>query len=262
MRPHRRKVPPRRATEPGCGGSAGPRPGVTDASDSIQSPRRLRTSTAPVWSKCSCGLSVVEPQQPSEAFPGADLTRGLADPVHRRRKQDPIAFPLVVSLGVEMLGVVPQHVLEGLSPNKISFDRHSSFTDRFHRSRCAFRFGLHGGKVSTWMPAASRFPSKAARNFASRPCSRYRHPPRRPRSTKVALRAISAARYSLRRRSSWLTEPVTQASSRFQFIEAKRTSAQAAVQSPDGLTSRCRLARSSALTLRAQVRQGGCPAPL
>ena len=38
--------------------------------------------------------------------------------------------------------------------NKISLDRHSSFTDRFHRSRCALKFGLRRGKVTPWMPAA------------------------------------------------------------------------------------------------------------
>ena len=52
--------------------------------------------------KCSCGLPVIEFQMAAEALPGLNLE---------------------------------------LSPNKISFDRNSSLTDRFHLSKCGFSVG-------------------------------------------------------------------------------------------------------------------------
>jgi len=146
------------------------------------------TDSDGVRSKNSCGLSVVEPQQPARRS-RCRFSRRLA---HRfGGVGNKITFPSLDGFSrVEMLRVVRKHVPEELSPNKISFDRHSSFTERFHRSRCAFKFGLRGGRVTTWMPAASRIPSKAAQNLASRSCSRYRHPQRNPMSASVTLRAI------------------------------------------------------------------------
>src|SRR6266511_4407238 len=41
------------------------------------------------------------------------------------------------------------------SLTKISFDKHSSLTDRTQRSAYAFRFGLLGGKARGLMPPAS-----------------------------------------------------------------------------------------------------------
>jgi len=76
------------------------------------------------------------------------------------------------------------------SPNKIIFDSTSAFTDRIHRSQWALRLGLRAGNRTASIPTLLRIASKAAQNFASRSCARYRHPPRNPRSAKVAFRAI------------------------------------------------------------------------
>jgi hypothetical protein len=73
-----------------------------------------------VWSKHSCGLTVVEAQQPSQALASADLTRQLADPVRRCRKQDHIAFPLVVPLRVE----VPHELLQAVAQRPFSKQDH------------------------------------------------------------------------------------------------------------------------------------------
>jgi hypothetical protein len=40
------------------------------------------------------------------------------------------------------------------SPNRINFDKHSSFTDRTHLSANAFRFGLLAGNFSGFTPPA------------------------------------------------------------------------------------------------------------
>jgi len=60
------------------------------------------------------------------------------------------------------------------SPNKISFERHSSFTDRCHLSRWAFKLVLRGGNFTDLIPTASRTSVNASQNFASRSWSRYR----------------------------------------------------------------------------------------
>src|SRR4029453_4935433 len=49
------------------------------------------------------------------------------------------------------------------SPNRISFDKHSSFTDRTQRSANAFKFGLRGGRVMHFTPPlAKRLPERCA----------------------------------------------------------------------------------------------------
>ena len=89
------------------------------------------------------------------------------------------------------------------SPNKINFDRHSSFTDRCHRSKFAFKLGLRGGSLIALIPTASRIPANAMQNFASRSCNRYRQPLRKPTSAKLMFRAIC----SIQRRSGDVVIP-------------------------------------------------------
>src|SRR5688572_33237250 len=60
------------------------------------------------------------------------------------------------------------------SPNRISFDKHSSFTDRTQRSANAFKFGLRGGRVMHLMPAVVNVARNDAQNFVSRSCRTYR----------------------------------------------------------------------------------------
>jgi hypothetical protein len=54
------------------------------------------------------------------------------------------------------------------SPNKISLDRHSCFTERTHRSANAFKFGLCGGKTTGRTPADRNTFRNAGQNFVSR----------------------------------------------------------------------------------------------
>jgi hypothetical protein len=58
------------------------------------------------------------------------------------------------------------------SPNRTSLERHSSLTDRTHRSANAFRLGLRGASFTTWIPQRSAPHPKAAQNLASRSWSR------------------------------------------------------------------------------------------
>src|SRR5215831_14674746 len=52
------------------------------------------------------------------------------------------------------------------SPNKISFDKHSSFADRTHLSAYAFRFGLRAGSGIGFIPPAF----SVARNTEQNSC--------------------------------------------------------------------------------------------
>ena len=87
--------------------------------------------------KNSCGLSVIELEQPTQAFTFEDLPGGLADPVGRIGKQDHIAFPLVISLLAIMLNVSDSTCRSKASPNRIIFDSASVLTDSIHRSLSA-----------------------------------------------------------------------------------------------------------------------------
>ena len=53
----------------------------------------------------------------------------------------------MIPLAVEVPGVGRRAVRNAGSPNRISFERHSSFTDRTQRSACGFRLGLRGGSA-------------------------------------------------------------------------------------------------------------------
>src|ERR1035441_3932204 len=68
----------------------------------------------------------------------------------------------------------------GLSPNKISFDRHSCFTDLTQRSAQAFKFGLLVGRGMVFTLPASISCRNDRQNLVSRSCSRYRLLARNP----------------------------------------------------------------------------------
>src|SRR5260370_16727903 len=63
--------------------------------------------------------------------------------------------------------------LSNLPPNKISFDRHSSFTVRTQRSAYEFRFGLRGGSRRHFTPPADSVSRNEAQNFVSRSCNKW-----------------------------------------------------------------------------------------
>src|SRR5215831_14164103 len=76
------------------------------------------------------------------------------------------------------------------SPNKISFDKHSSFADRTHLAAYAFRFGLRAGSGIGFIPPAFSVARNNEQNFVSRSCKAYRRCSRSPQVSPVALRAI------------------------------------------------------------------------
>src|SRR5580693_1669634 len=75
------------------------------------------------------------------------------------------------------------------SPNRISLDRHSSFTDLTQRSANEFKFGLLAGKRIVLTLPDSISSRNDAQNFVSRSCNTYRQPLRNPHSSMVAFRA-------------------------------------------------------------------------
>jgi hypothetical protein len=66
-----------------------------------------------VASKWSCGRTVVEFQQASQPFTGANLARGLSDPIGGRREQNHVALALMVPFGVKMRNVLAERVPQG-----------------------------------------------------------------------------------------------------------------------------------------------------
>src|SRR5215469_14439723 len=76
------------------------------------------------------------------------------------------------------------------SPNKISFDKHSPFTDRTQRSACEFKLGLRAGSGIGFMPPAVNVARNTEHNFVSRSCNTHRADPGIPQLSPVALRAI------------------------------------------------------------------------
>jgi hypothetical protein len=75
---------------------------------------------------------MVAAQKPAQSFAALHKPLGMA--VRVPRKQQDVAFPLVVPLGMEMVDVVAQRAPQRVSPNKITFDRHSSLTNLTQRS--------------------------------------------------------------------------------------------------------------------------------
>ena len=99
-------------------------------------------------------------------------------------------LPLVISFGVIALDELVQRTSQEASPNKISFDRHSCFTERTHLSAKAFRFGLRAGNWIGLIPPDVSVARNESQNLVSRSCSAYRLRSRFPRLSPVALRAI------------------------------------------------------------------------
>lgn len=81
-------------------------------------------------------------QQPAKSFITANTLLGRAPFVLSGRKQDPVLLALVVPLRVEMSNILRQLFVARLHSNRISLDRHRSFTDRTYLSANAFKFGL------------------------------------------------------------------------------------------------------------------------
>src|SRR5260370_4713823 len=87
------------------------------------------------------------------------------------------------------------------SPNRMSLERHSSFTDLTQRSANAFKFGLLAGKQIVLTLPDSISSRNDAENFVSRSCNRYWQPLRNPHPSMVAFRACCSIH-------SWLGEGV------------------------------------------------------
>ena len=71
-------------------------------------------------------------QKPAQSL--AALHRPLAVAVRVPRKQQDVGLPLVIPLGMEMIDVFAQRPPKVCSPNRITFNRHSSLTDLTQRS--------------------------------------------------------------------------------------------------------------------------------
>src|SRR4030095_893794 len=84
----------------------------------------------PVGSKTSCSLTVIESQQPAEAFPRADFTGGFTNSITRFWKQDHVPLPLMISLGVKMRTVIRKD----MSERSLSKQDHFRQTLLFHRA--------------------------------------------------------------------------------------------------------------------------------
>ncbi len=74
-----------------------------------------------VWSKNSCGLSVVEFQEAAEALASLDVPCPFTDPIRGRGKQDHVALAWVISLRVEMIHVIFKEVAERAFSEKNHF---------------------------------------------------------------------------------------------------------------------------------------------
>ena len=69
-------------------------------------PPKRHIASLPVWSKTSCGLTLVEFQQVSQLLALVDFTSGFTNSVLRSGKWIHIIFPLVISFTVKMEDVI------------------------------------------------------------------------------------------------------------------------------------------------------------
>ena len=74
-----------------------------------------------VWSKNSCGLSVIEFQEAAEALASLYIPRYFTDPILGRWKQDHVALALVISFRVEVIHVILKAVAERAFSEKNHF---------------------------------------------------------------------------------------------------------------------------------------------
>ena len=86
-----------------------------------------------VWSKNSCGLSLVVFQESTQPFATLNWALTLSALAGRRKEQD-IALPLMIPLVMVMFTILFQHVPESALPqNRINCDRPFALTDRTRR---------------------------------------------------------------------------------------------------------------------------------
>ena len=85
-----------------------------------------QTGADVVWSKYSCGLSVIEFQEAAEALASLYIPRYFTDPILGRWKQDHVALALVISLRVEMIHVIFWFLRIRFSVTRYSMRRRSS----------------------------------------------------------------------------------------------------------------------------------------
>ena len=141
--------------QPGCGGREG---------RARLNGRSVRLK--PVWSRNSCGRPMVELQQAPEALPAPHWT-GLVD-LLVRKEEAVFFFPGDFARSGSARCTPAERSANDGSPKRISLDRHSSLTDRTHRSACGFRFGLRGGNRTGVTPPSGSMVSNAGQYFPSR----------------------------------------------------------------------------------------------
>src|ERR1035438_7752699 len=76
----------------------------------------------------SCRFPLIVLEQTTESFPATHNSVIPARPSIRQGEQEPVLLALVIALLVVMGHVLCRARRSGLSPNKMSFDRHSCFT--------------------------------------------------------------------------------------------------------------------------------------
>ena len=122
-----------------------------------------------VWSKNSCGRSVVELQEAPETL-AASHGPVLAQLLARKEEEGALKIPWWFRSPWKCSTYARNAVRSAGSPTRISFARHSSFTDRTQRSAYAFRFGRRGGNRTGLTPLSRTASSNAAQYLPSRSC--------------------------------------------------------------------------------------------
>jgi len=116
----------------------------------------LIVSPSPAVPSTLCRLPLVILQQAAQSFSTPHCSR-VPSCLRLQRKQDPIAFALMVALLVVMRQILLQGSPQRASPNRMSFARHSSLTDLTQRSAYEFRFGLLAGRrIGFTLPDSTR----------------------------------------------------------------------------------------------------------
>ena len=114
---------------------------------------------------------VIVAQVPTQSLAALNRLLVVAD-VRVTRKQQNVTLPLVIAFSMIMFDVFAQGPPQRALAKRITFDKHSTFTDRTQRSAYAFKFGLRAGSAS----GSTRPEIMMARNdrlyFVSRSCRR------------------------------------------------------------------------------------------
>src|ERR1700704_2790101 len=113
----------------------------------------------------------------------------LALPIRRPRKQQDVALPLMIPLGMEMVDIVAERPPQGALAEE-DYLGQALLLDRPHP---AFRIGIQVRTGAGSASGSTRPDTMMARNdrvnFVSRSCRRYRQSRSAPRSSMVAFRA-------------------------------------------------------------------------